>query len=117
MTTSEAIAYETSSVEREIDSFFDSSQQVSSLQMDERIKVLANGLKRLVDFDSFDFESTKEGIFVSLGEPGPHKCTYRLTDDGVESGQFALTRKKPFSERELRVVETAMASLVAESHM
>ncbi|MCG8416053.1 MAG: hypothetical protein MI746_17695 [Pseudomonadales bacterium] len=117
MINSEAVAYETSTIEREIDSFFDSSQQASSLQMDERIKVLANGLKRLIKFDSFEFESPQEGVHLSLGQQAPHRCHYRITDDGVESGQFTLTRKTPFNEKELVLVESAMAGLVSESHL
>ena len=117
MINSEAVAYETSTIEREIDSFLDSSPVANSLQMDERIKVLANGLKRLVNFDSFDFESPQEGVYVSLGKPEPHRCHYRITDGGVESGQFTMTRKTPFKEKELMLIESAMAGLVSESHL
>lgn len=117
MANSEAVAFETTTIEREIDSFFDPGRVVSALQMDERIKILASGLKRLVDFDSFEFESPQEGVFVSLGKPGPHRCNYRITDAGVESAQFTLTRQKQFSEKELMTIESAMAGLIHDSHL
>lgn len=117
MTNSEAVAYETSTIEREIDSFFDHSQPVTALQMDERIRLLANGLRRLVKFDSFEFESPAEGVFVSLGKPAKNRCNYRITEDGVESAQFTLTRKDQFTEKELMTIESAMAALIHESHL
>ena len=117
MINSEAVAYETSTVEREIDNFFDTSQLASSLQMDERVRVLASGIKKLIKFDSFDFESPAEGVQVTLGQEAPHKCHYRITEDGVVSGQFTLTRKTPFEEKELALIESAMAGLVGESHL
>ncbi len=117
MINSEAVAYETSTIEREIDNFFDPSQLASSLQMDERVRVLASGIKRLVKFDSFEFESPSEGVHVTLGQESPHRCHYRITEDGVESGQFTLTRKTPFEEKELVLIESAMAGLVSESHL
>jgi len=117
MINSEAVAYETSTVEREIDNFFDTSQLASSLAMDERVRVLANGIKKLIKFDSFEFASPGEGVHVILGQEAPHRCHYRLTEDGVESGEFTLTRKTPFQEEELILVESAMAGLVSESHL
>ena len=117
MTNSEAVAYETSTIEREIDCFFDSSQTVTALQMDERIRLLANALHRLVKFDSFEFESPAEGVFVALGKPAPNRCHYRITDEGVASAQFTLTRKEQFKEKELMTIESAMAALIHDSHL
>lgn len=117
MTNSEAVAYETSTIERDIDSFFDPGQGATALQMDERVKLLATGLRRLIEFDSFEFESPGEGVFVSLGKPAPHRCNYRITDEGIESAQFTLTRSKQFTEQELSTIESAMASLINDSHL
>lgn len=85
--------------------------------MDERIYLLANRLSKIVEFDSFEYESQREGVAVALGNVATHKCNYKIKESGRTRGEFTLTRNTPFKEEELMIIETAMSSIIHTCHL
>lgn len=85
--------------------------------MDERIHLLASRLSKIVEFDSFLYESQREGVSVALGTLATHKCCYKIKEAGRTRGEFTLTRNTPFKEEELMIIETAMSSIIHTCHL
>jgi len=85
--------------------------------MDGRIHLLANRLSKIVEFDSFSYQSEREGIAVSLGSVATHSCNYKIKEAGIARGEFTLTRSTPFKEEELMIIETAMSSIIHTCHL
>lgn len=85
--------------------------------MDERIHLLANRLSKIVEFDSFSYESQQEGVSVSLGTEAKHSCNYKIKESDITRGEFTLTRETPFKEEELMIIETAMSSIIHTCHL
>ena len=85
--------------------------------MDERIHLLASRLSKIVEFDSFAYESQREGVSVALGAIATHSCSYKIKESGKTRGEFTLTRETPFKEEELMIIETAMSSIIHTCHL
>ncbi|PCJ26671.1 MAG: hypothetical protein COA96_04955 [SAR86 cluster bacterium] len=111
MKNTEAIAYHPDSMDLATD------QAGPILHMNERVQLLANSLSRIVEFDSFSYQSVREGVYVSIGSVEVHKCNYKIKESGRERGEFTLTRATPFKEEELMIIETAMGSIIQTCHL
>lgn len=83
----------------------------TTLPMKELIGLFANEIGEIVNFDSFEYENSQEGIHIFDGFLKLHKCSYKIKSAGKDLGQITLTRRDPFVEDEMIVVERALGAL------
>jgi diguanylate cyclase (GGDEF)-like protein len=65
-----------------------------------------------IPHDTITFEQADAPLVVTLGNGGPHSCTYRLVVSGHRVGQITLSRAEPFSVDETTQLEYLLCSLV-----
>lgn len=69
-------------------------------------------LDAILDFDGLEYEFPAEQLHFSAGQNRHHTCTYQLAIDPVSLGEFTLSRRQPFSEEELFVIEKSLSALL-----
>lgn len=83
----------------------------TTLPIDELIGLFANEISEIVDYDSFEYEHAIKDIHIFHGSLKLHKCQYKIKDSGIELGQITITRRSPFKEEEMVIVERALGAL------
>lgn len=83
----------------------------TTLPMAELINFFETEIGEIVNYDSFEYDHPGHAIHVFKGVPKLHKCRYRLSASGVHLGNVTLSRKSPFEEQEMQVVEKALGAL------
>lgn len=83
----------------------------TTLPMSELINLFESEVGEVVTYDSFEYEHPQKAVHFFKGVPKIHKCHYRLNASQVELGRVTLTRRKPFAEDEMLVVEKALGAL------
>ncbi|MCK4830059.1 GGDEF domain-containing protein, partial [bacterium] len=84
----------------------------TTLDVDEVISFFSKGVKTLVTHDGAAYINEAHDIDVTIGELTTNSCTYRLVIKGGSLGEFALYRKKAFTNEELILLEYLLCSLV-----
>ena len=84
----------------------------TTLDVDEVISFFSKGVKTLVTHDGAAYINEAHDIDVTIGELTTNSCTYRLVIKGSSLGEFALYRKKAFTNEELILLEYLLCSLV-----
>lgn len=84
----------------------------TTLDIDEVITFFSNDVKSLVAHDGAAYINEAHNIDVSTGKLSANSCTYRLVIKGESLGDFALYRKKAFTNDELILLEYLLCSLV-----
>lgn len=110
MKTNEAVAYsyyEDKAMVQELNSV----DLHTTLPMNELIGLFANEIREIINFDSFEYENSQAGIHIFNGFLKLHKCSYKIKGSGMDLGQITLTRKNPFNEEEMILVERALGAL------
>lgn len=83
----------------------------TTLPIDELIGLFANEINEIVEYDSFEYEHAIKDIHIFHGALKLHKCQYKIKDSGIELGQITITRRSPFKEEEMVIVERALGAL------
>ena len=83
----------------------------TTLPIDELIGLFATEISEIVDYDSFEYEHARRDIHIFHGALKLHKCQYKIKDSGLDLGQITITRKSPFKEEEMIIVERALGAL------
>ena len=83
----------------------------TTLPMAELINLFETEIGEVVHYDSFEYEHPQHAVHYFKGVPKMHKCHYRLNSAELELGSVTLTRRKPFEEEEMLVVEKALGAL------
>lgn len=83
----------------------------TTLPMPELINLFESEIREIVTYDSFEYDQPEQAIHVFKGVPKLHKCRYRLSATGVNLGNVTLSRRKPFKEDEMLLVEKALGTL------
>lgn len=84
----------------------------TTLAIEDLIEIVESEIRDLVSYDSFSFASEQNGSEIKYGLPQQHKCKYRINIAGNLFGRIALTRKTPFAETEIRLIESALGALI-----
>lgn len=84
----------------------------TTLPLEDLIGLFASEIGDLVVYDSFEYENSQNAIHVFIGTPKLHKCHYKLNISNMEFGQLTLTRKTPFQDSEMNLLEGALGALV-----
>lgn len=83
----------------------------TTLPMKELIGIFESEVKDIVVYDSFEYEHPQKTIHFFKGSPKMHKCHYRLNASTLELGAITISRKQPFSEEEMLMIERALGAL------
>jgi hypothetical protein len=83
----------------------------TTLPMEDLIGLLAGEIRDLIEYDSFEFEDRQNSKHIFIGVPKLHKCHYRIRFAGSDCGQITLTRSQPFADKDLMIIEGALAAL------
>jgi hypothetical protein len=84
----------------------------TTLPLEDLIGLFASEIGDLVVYDSFEYENRQNSIHVFIGTPKLHKCHYKLNICNMEFGQLTMTRKTPFSDSEMNLLEGALGALI-----
>lgn len=83
----------------------------TTLPMGELITLFEREVNEIVAYDSFEYEHPQKTVHFFKGVQKMHKCHYRLNASNIELGAITLTRRKPFAENEMLLVERALGAL------
>jgi len=92
-------------------SFLLTTRDVESL-----IEPFAHSANARLEPASFVYQHDARGVIYSVGAPAPHSLTYRLTLNGTALGELSLTRDTPFTEEEIKWLESQIYVLVSALH-
>jgi hypothetical protein len=84
----------------------------TTLPLEDLIGLFASEISDLVVYDSFEYENRQNAIHIFIGMPKLHKCSYKLNISNMEFGLLTLTRKTPFMDTELNLLEGALGALI-----
>lgn len=83
----------------------------ATLPLEELMAIFEAELREVVVYDSCEYEHEASDTHFFRGTPRLHKCQYRLRVSSCDFGQITLTRRKPFQDDELLIVEQALGAL------
>lgn len=83
----------------------------TTLPMEDLIGIFESELRRIVAFDSFEYEDPRSATHLFHGVQKLHKCHYRLNVAGLDLGRVTLTRATPFADAEIDRIEGALGAL------
>lgn len=92
-------------------SFLLTARDVESL-----IEPFARSANARLEPASFVYQHDVRGVIYSVGAPAPHSLAYRLTLNGKALGELSLTRDTPFTEEEIKWLESQIYVLVSALH-
>jgi len=83
-----------------------------TLPIEDLIEIVELEIRDLVQYDCFEFTSEQNNNQIIYGTPQQHKCKYRINIGGKLFGRVALSRKTPFAEPEVNLIESALGALI-----
>jgi len=83
----------------------------TTLPMEDLIGIFESEIRRIVAFNSFEYENPRNAMHIFHGVQKLHKCHYRLNIADLELGRITLTRATPFTDAELDKIEGALGAL------
>ncbi|MHA6493837.1 GGDEF domain-containing protein [Pseudomonas borbori] len=87
-------------------------QLQTSLEMDRILELFYREVQRLVPLDALGYQLATYNLRIELGERANHSAGYRLCHDGEYMGELIFRRSQRFSEDELGMLESLLASLL-----
>jgi hypothetical protein len=84
----------------------------TTLPIEDLIEIVELEIRELVQYDSFEFTSAQNDSQLMYGVTQQHKCKYRINVGGKLFGRIALSRKTPFAEPEVSLIESALGALI-----
>lgn len=84
----------------------------TTLDLEEMLGLFMQELKEHLPLDGIGFRSAEQGVVVQLGEQARHRAGYgmRLLEETL--GELSLSRNKPFSEKDLAIIEHLLVPLL-----
>lgn len=83
----------------------------TTLPMEDLIGIFESEIRRIVAFNSFEYENARSATHIFHGVQKLHKCHYRINIADLELGRITLTRATPFSDAEIDKIEGALGAL------
>src|SRR5687768_9498286 len=84
----------------------------TTLPIEDLIEIVEVEMRELLQYDSFEFASAQNDCQIMYGVAQQHKCKYRINVGGKLFGRIALSRKTPFTEAEVSLIESALGALI-----
>ncbi|WP_321351542.1 GGDEF domain-containing protein [Halopseudomonas oceani] len=84
----------------------------TSLELDRVLQVFFSALQDLLLIDSLEYRHTSVTTPLLFGQPGLHRCSYRMSHAGNYLGELQLSRQTRFAEDELLSIEGLLATLM-----
>ena len=84
----------------------------TTLDLEEMLGLFMQEMKEHLPLDGIGFRSAEQGVVVQLGEQARHRAGYgmRLLEENL--GELNLSRNKPFSEKDLAIIEHLLVPLL-----
>ena len=84
----------------------------TTLDLEEMLGLFMQEMKEHLPLDGIGFRSAEQGVVVQLGEQARHRTGYgmRLLEENL--GELNLSRNKPFSEKDLAIIEHLLVPLL-----
>lgn len=89
-----------------------SSVLQTSLDLQSVLAIFVRETRDIVHFDSLNYKNAEPKVECNLGNKSVHSCTYSLDLAERTLGDITFTRKKRFSENELKVLEQLLCVLI-----
>jgi hypothetical protein len=83
----------------------------TTLPMEDLIGIFESEIRRIVPFNSFEYENARNATHIFHGVQKLHKCHYRINIAELELGRITLTRAAPFTDGEINKIEGALGAL------
>jgi diguanylate cyclase (GGDEF)-like protein len=87
-------------------------QLQTSLEIDRILEMFFQELRNFLGLDCLEYRLDGNGLHQRIGQPGLHRCSYRMTHAGSFLGEIVFSRKKRFSESQLLALETLLGNLL-----
>lgn len=89
-----------------------SLQLQTSLDAERILKLFFSEIQHLVSLDALAYHHQISDLRLELGERAGHSAAYRLSHEGEYLGELIFRRKLRFSDEELALLESLLASLL-----
>lgn len=84
----------------------------TTLELQEVINLFHNEIRKVISFDSLHYQHQGVLCDINTAKRTRHSCTYRLEMNSVWLGEFSLTRRGKFSDKETQLVEDLLCKLI-----
>lgn len=84
----------------------------TSLEIPNVVEYFLTAAKEVISFDGVHFEYEPLDIKLQFGKPARHRCFYRLRLCEELLGVINFSRKIPYSEQEIKLLETLLCQLI-----
>ena len=84
----------------------------TTLPMDQLVEIVESELRGLIRYDGFEYANPQSSTHIFFGTPRQHRCQYRIYIGGISLGHITLSRKAPFDEPEVKMIEGALGALI-----
>lgn len=89
-----------------------SSRLQTTLDIEQILEIFFTEIKSAVLVDGMSYSNSNQNFLSSLGKPGVHSCSYRLTTHKDYMGELTFSRSTRFREHELANLEGLISTLV-----
>lgn len=84
----------------------------TTLELDRVLEIFFQELRGFLGIDCLEYRLNGEEVQHRIGQPGLHRCSYRMTHAGSFLGEVQFSRRKRFSEAQLMTLETLLGNLL-----
>jgi diguanylate cyclase (GGDEF)-like protein len=84
----------------------------TTLDINKLFALLSEELGKVLSFNGVTYQFPELDIDIKLGKEKTHKCAYDLVVMGDKLGTVSLSRRVPFSEQELTLLENHLSALL-----
>lgn len=85
----------------------------SDLDIKRIIESFFSNIQQLISIDGFRYRLPKLALDFDFGYPATHSCQYRVIEERKDLGEITFSSRCRFSQRDLEVLETLIATLQA----
>ena len=84
----------------------------TTLELDRILEIFFQELRGFLGLDCLEYRLEGEAVHHRIGQPGLHRCSYRMTHAGSFLGEVQFSRRKRFNEAQLMALETLLGNLL-----
>ncbi len=84
----------------------------TTLEIDQLINLFSEQVKSSLHHSGIAYRNDEPALVLRNGRSGAHSCTYSLVVNEESLGELSLTRNKPFTPEDTKVLEYMLCTLV-----